>query len=105
MNGLNLDFVTVDVFTKDTFGGNPLAVFFASDRQAASLTEHQMQSIAAEMNYSETTFVLPPVDPANTAHIGIFTPKSELPFCGAPQCRHGFCVGILPGGSACYWQT
>ena len=50
MNGLNLDFVTVDVFTKDTFGGNPLAVFFASDSQAASLTELQMQSIAAEMN-------------------------------------------------------
>lgn len=91
MNGLNLDFVTVDVFTKDTFGGNPLAVFFASDRQAASLTEHQMQSIAAEMNYSETTFVLPPVDPANTAHIRIFTPKSELPFAGHPNVARVLC--------------
>ena len=96
MNGLNLDFVTVDVFTKDTFGGNPLAVFFASDRQAASLTEHQMQSIAAEMNYSETTFVLPPVDPANTAHIRIFTPKSELPFAGHPNVGTGFVLASYP---------
>lgn len=96
MNGLNLDFVTVDVFTKDTFGGNPLAVFFASDRQAASLTEHQMQSIAAEMNYSETTFVLPPVDPANTAHIRIFTPKSELPFAGHPNVGTGFVLASHP---------
>ena len=73
---LKLDFVTVDVFTKDTFGGNPLAVFFALDRQTAPLTTQQMQSIAAEMNYSETTFVLPPADPADTARIRIFTPKS-----------------------------
>jgi predicted PhzF superfamily epimerase YddE/YHI9 len=38
MNGMNLDFVTVDVFTQEAFGGNPLAVFFASDPQAAPLT-------------------------------------------------------------------
>ena len=91
-----LDFVTVDVFTKDTFGGNPLAVFFALDRQTAPLTTQQMQSIAAEMNYSETTFVLPPADPANTARIRIFTPKSELPFAGHPNVGTGFVLASYP---------
>ena len=93
---LKLDFVTVDVFTKDTFGGNPLAVFFALDRQTAPLTTQQMQSIAAEMNYSETTFVLPPADPANTARIRIFTPKSELPFAGHPNVGTGFVLASYP---------
>jgi len=96
MNVMNLDFATVDVFTEDTFGGNPLAVFFASDPQAASLTPQQMQRIAAEMNYSETTFVLPPVDPANTARIRIFTPKSELPFAGHPNVGTGFVLASYP---------
>ena len=96
MSRLNVDFVTVDVFTKDTFGGNPLAVFFASDPQAAPLTTQQMQSIAAEMNYSETTFVLPPADPANTARIRIFTPKSELPFAGHPNVGTGFVLASYP---------
>ena len=96
MSRLNLDFVTVDVFTKDTFGGNPLAVFFASDLQAAPLTTQQMQCIAAEMNYSETTFVLLPADPANTARIRIFTPKSELPFAGHPNVGTGFVLASYP---------
>ena len=72
MKHRKLDFVTVDVFTQNTFGGNPLAVFFS----AQQLSSQDMQRIAAEMNYSETTFVLPPEDPSNTALIRIFTPKS-----------------------------
>ena len=96
MSRLNLDFVTVDVFTEDTFGGNPLAVFFALNPQAAPLSTQQMQSVAAEMNYSETTFVLPPIDPANTAHIRIFTPKSELPFAGHPNVGTGFVMASHP---------
>lgn len=51
MSRLNLDFVTVDDFTEDTFGGNPLAVFFALNPQAAPLLTQQMQSVAVEMNY------------------------------------------------------
>jgi trans-2,3-dihydro-3-hydroxyanthranilate isomerase len=54
---------TVDVFTDRQFGGNPLAVF----TDARGLSDAQMQALAAEMNYSETTFVLPPDDPANDA--------------------------------------
>lgn len=96
MSRLNLDFVTVDVFTEDTFGGNPLAVFFALNPQAAPLSTQQMQSVAAEMNYSETTFVLPPIDPANTAHIRIFTPKSELPFARHPNVGTGFVMASHP---------
>jgi trans-2,3-dihydro-3-hydroxyanthranilate isomerase len=49
-----------------------------------------MQSIAAEFNLAETTFVLPPKDPKNTAHVRIFTPKSELPFAGHPNVGTAF---------------
>jgi trans-2,3-dihydro-3-hydroxyanthranilate isomerase len=48
MKHRRLDFVTVDVFTQNTFGGNPLAVFFS----AQQLSSKDMQRIAAEMNYS-----------------------------------------------------
>ena len=75
------DFVTVDVFTATPFGGNPLAVF----PSAEGLTDAQMQALAAEMNLSETTFVLPPDDPGNTARVRIFTRTSEMPFAGHPN--------------------
>ena len=87
-----LEFVTVDVFTRQTFGGNPLAVFFAAEQ----LSDKQMQQIAREMNYSETTFVLPPVDPANTASVRIFTPVSELPFAGHPNVGTGYVLANYP---------
>lgn len=76
-----LQFVTVDVFTDRQFGGNPLAIVL----NAEGLTTKQMQAIAAEFNLSETTFVLPPKDPANTAEVRIFVPKAELPFAGHPN--------------------
>ena len=83
---------TVDVFTTARFGGNPLAVF----TDARGLSDTEMQSLAAEMNYSETTFVLPPDDPANTARVRIFTRSREMPFAGHPNvgtayvlARHG----------------
>jgi trans-2,3-dihydro-3-hydroxyanthranilate isomerase len=74
-------YVTVDVFTDRVFGGNPLAVVLDAD----GLTAPQMQAIAAEFNYAETTFVLPPRDSAHTAHVRIFTPRSEVPFAGHPN--------------------
>ena len=80
------DFVTVDVFTDQRFGGNPLAVFPA----AAGLTEAEMQRIAREFNLSETSFVLPPENPAHTAQVRIFTPVRELPFAGHPNVGTGF---------------
>src|SRR5689334_24466054 len=83
---MKVPFQTVDVFTNRKFGGNPLAVI----PDAQGLTAEQMQSIAAEFNLAETTFVLPPRDPKNTAHVRIFTPKSELPFAGHPNVGTAF---------------
>lgn len=74
-------FVTVDVFTDTAFGGNPLAVV----PDARGLEAATMQRIAAEFGYSETTFVLPPEDPAHTARVRIFTPSREVPFAGHPN--------------------
>jgi trans-2,3-dihydro-3-hydroxyanthranilate isomerase len=74
-------YVTVDVFTDRVLGGNPLAVVL----EAGGLTGAQMQAIAAEFNYSETTFVLPPRDPGHTAHVRLFTPRIEVPFAGHPN--------------------
>jgi len=74
-------YVTLDVFTDQPFGGNPLAVVF----EAEGLSDAQMQAIAREFNYSETTFFLPPADPANDAVLRIFTPAREVPFAGHPN--------------------
>jgi trans-2,3-dihydro-3-hydroxyanthranilate isomerase len=74
-------FETVDVFTDERFGGNPLAVFV----DARGLSDAQMQALAAELNLSETTFVLPPSDPANTARVRIFNRTTEMAFAGHPS--------------------
>ena len=79
-------FVTLDVFTGNRFGGNPLAVF----TDARGLTDAQMQSLATEMNLSETTFILPPEDPAHTARVRIFNVTAEMPFAGHPSVGTGF---------------
>ncbi len=65
------DYVTVNVFTDQRFGGNPLAVLPDAD----GLTDEEMQAIATQFNLSETTFVLPPADPRHHARVRIFTPK------------------------------
>jgi len=79
-------YVTADVFTSTLFEGNPVAVVL----DAQGLSAQQMQSIAAEFAYSETTFVLPPRDPLNTAHVRIFTPSREIPFAGHPNIGTAF---------------
>lgn len=78
---MTLTYETVDVFTNVPFGGNPLAVVFGGER----LSTEQMQAITREFNYAETTFVLPPDNPANTARVRIFTPGMEVPFAGHPN--------------------
>src|SRR2546430_7994160 len=88
---MKLEFTTVDVFTDRKFGGNPLAVF----PDARGLSTEQMQSIAAEFNLAETTFVLPPQDPKNTAQVRIFTPKAEMPFAGHPNVGTAFVLARL----------
>jgi trans-2,3-dihydro-3-hydroxyanthranilate isomerase len=83
---MKVQFQTVDVFTDRQFGDNPLAVI--SD--ARGLSDAQMQAIANEFNLAETTFVLPPDDPANTARVRIFTPRAEMPFAGHPNVGTAF---------------
>jgi trans-2,3-dihydro-3-hydroxyanthranilate isomerase len=79
-------YITVDVFTDRAFGGNPLAVVL----DAGGLSTAQMQAIASEFNYVETTFVLPPRDTAHDAQVRIFTVNSELPFAGHPNVGTAF---------------
>jgi trans-2,3-dihydro-3-hydroxyanthranilate isomerase len=84
-------YVTLDVFTTERFGGNQLAVF----PDATGIEASDMQRIAAEFNYSEITFVLPPEDPANTARVRIFEPNHELPFAGHPNVGTAFLLGQM----------
>jgi trans-2,3-dihydro-3-hydroxyanthranilate isomerase len=79
-------YVTVNVFTSQRFGGNPLAVL----PDAQGLTDDQMQAIAREFNLSETTFVLPPDNTQHHARVRIFTPAHEMPFAGHPNVGTGF---------------
>jgi trans-2,3-dihydro-3-hydroxyanthranilate isomerase len=85
---MKLNFVTVDVFTGTQFAGNPLGVVL----NAQGLSGGQMQAIAAEFNLAETTFVLPPKDPAHTAEVRIFTPRYEMPFAGHPNVGTAFAL-------------
>ena len=78
----------VDVFTDTAFGGNQLAVL----PEAQGLDTDTMQRIAREFNFSETTFVLPPKDSANTHQVRIFTPQAELPFAGHPNVGTAFAL-------------
>lgn len=88
---MKLQFTTVDVFTDRQFGGNPLAVVL----DAQGLSTERMQAIAAEFNLAETTFVLPPKDPAHTAEVRIFTPKAEMPFAGHPNVGTAFVLARM----------
>ena len=87
----DLHFYTLDVFTDTLFGGNPLAVVFGAE----SLGTDRLQAIAAEFNLSETVFVLPPVRPASTRRIRIFTPRAELPFAGHPTIGTAWILAAL----------
>lgn len=81
-----LPFFTADVFTDTRFGGNPLAVVMGGE----ALDSATMQAVAAEFNLSETTFVMPPADPANTARIRIFNRTAEMDFAGHPMVGTAF---------------
>ncbi|MBD0369231.1 MAG: PhzF family phenazine biosynthesis protein [Pyrinomonadaceae bacterium] len=73
-------FIQLDVFTKNAFAGNPLAVF----PEAEGIEDGAMQKIAREMNLSETVFVLPPQDERALKRLRIFTPTREIPMAGHP---------------------
>ena len=79
-------FHITDVFTDKPFGGNQLAVL----PDARGLTSEQMQTIAREFNFSESTFVFPADDSSHSRKVRIFTPGAELPFAGHPTVGTAF---------------
>jgi len=83
MEGLgtvSIFFYILDVFAMERFAGNQLAVF----RNAGGLSGGEMQRIAKEMNFSETTFILSDEEKDGGYDVRIFTPAAELPFAGHP---------------------
>ena len=84
-------FIQVDVFTATPLEGNQLAVF----TDARGLSDAEMQSVAKEMNLSETTYILPGDNKLGT-RVRIFTVTEELPFAGHPTLGTGF---VLRGNS------
>jgi trans-2,3-dihydro-3-hydroxyanthranilate isomerase len=76
-----------DVFTTTRFGGNQLAIL----PRAEGLSDRQMQQVAREFNFSETTFVLPP-EAGHTRRVRIFTPSTEVPFAGHPNIGTAFAL-------------
>ncbi len=85
-------FKQVDVFTATPYFGNPLAVVLSG----SGLDDAAMQRFAQWTNLSETTFLLPPTDPAADYRVRIFTPGGELPFAGHPTL--GSCHSWLQAG-------
>jgi trans-2,3-dihydro-3-hydroxyanthranilate isomerase len=78
-------FFVCDVFTQTRFGGNQLAVL----PEAEGLSPTQMQNVAREFNYSESTFVTRSSDRLSR-RVRIFTPSSEIPFAGHPNVGTAF---------------
>src|SRR3954454_13284044 len=86
-----------DVFTDHLFGGNQLAVYL----DGRGLTTETMQSIAQEMNFSETTFLLPAETPGTDVRMRIFTPAEEMPMAGHPPIGTTFALaraGVIEYG-------
>lgn len=81
-------FYIVDVFAEAKYAGNPLAVF----RNPEDFSDEEMQKIAKEMNYSETTFILSEEERKGGYDVRIFTPETELPFAGHPTVGTAFVI-------------
>ncbi|MCL4300937.1 MAG: PhzF family phenazine biosynthesis protein [Anaerolineae bacterium] len=80
----------IDVFTNQPFGGNQLAVF----TNGRGLSPKLMQQLARELNFSETTFVLPPQAADNDFWVRIFTPAVEMPMAGHPTVGTAFVLAL-----------
>lgn len=98
---MKLKFHTLDVFTTRKFAGNPLAVVLDADH----LTTEQMQAITKEFNLSETTFVMKPENPNNTAKVRIFFPGGEMPFAGHPTLGTAILLAELNNKPGCTIST
>ena len=93
---MKLDYLLLDVFTRDRLRGNPLAVVLRAD----GLLDDQMQRIASEFNLSETVFVTKPRVERHSAAVRIFTPQVELPFAGHPTVGAAVVLGLELKSSA-----
>ncbi|MCF7804364.1 MAG: PhzF family phenazine biosynthesis protein [Candidatus Marinimicrobia bacterium] len=91
---MNTPFYIVDVFAREQFTGNQLAVF----PDAGGLSTEEMQSLALEMNYSETTFITGDMENDGGYPVRIFTPREEVPFAGHPTLGTAFVIHeyVLP---------
>ncbi len=98
---MKLQFHTLDVFTNRKFCGNPLAVVLGAE----ALTTEEMQTITREFNLSETSFVMKPDNPANTAKVRIFFPGGEMPFAGHPTLGTAVLLAELKNKSGCSFET
>ncbi|MHA6690134.1 PhzF family phenazine biosynthesis protein [Devosia sp. A449] len=87
---MKLNYLLLDVFTRERLKGNQLAVV----TNANGLLDGEMQAIAREFNLSETVFILKPQAERNTAAIRIFTPHTELPFAGHPTVGAAVVLGL-----------
>ncbi len=95
-------YVVLDVFTDTPLQGNPVAVFTDGGRIDPAI----LQSLARELNLSETVFVFSPEDPALAdARVRIFTPAAELPFAGHPVLGTAFVIGERTGGETVRLHT
>jgi trans-2,3-dihydro-3-hydroxyanthranilate isomerase len=81
-------YLQLDVFTDHLFGGNQLAVFL----DGRGLSGETMQAVAREMNFSETTFILPAERPDTDVRMRIFTPGAEMPIAGHPTIGSTFAL-------------
>ena len=95
---MSRQFLQYDVFTSEPLKGNQLAVFL----DGRGLSTPQMQAIAKEMNFSESTFILPAETPGTDVRMRIFTPGSELPMAGHPTIGSTFALahaGVIRAGA------
>lgn len=94
---MRLPYLHYDVFTSQPLVGNQLAVF----GDARALDSGQMQAIAREMNFAESTFIVPADRPGTDARMRIFTPAEEMPMAGHPTIGSTFALAemgvIAPG--------
>lgn len=94
---MTLTYSVVDVFAEGRYQGNPLAVF----RNTGHLSDAEMQAIAMEMNYSETTFILSDETRDGGWDVRIFTTSTEFPFAGHPTLGTAYIIRReLLGGQA-----
>jgi len=96
---MSLSYLHYDVFTDEPLTGNQLAVFL----DGRGVSTERMQAIAREMNFSESTFILPPETADTDVRVRIFTPANEMPMAGHPTIGTTFALahaGVIRPGAA-----